>query len=62
MSLKKYNQKRNFKKTPEPAGKIKKAGKELTFVIQKHHARRLHYDFRLEYGGTLKSWAVPKGP
>lgn len=63
MGLKKYNQKRDFKKTPEPPGKLKKnSGKKLAFVIQKHHARRLHYDFRLEFGGTLKSWAVPKGP
>ncbi|MGE3973517.1 MAG: DNA ligase D [Bdellovibrionales bacterium] len=63
MELKKYFSKRNFKKTPEPRGKLKRTrNKELIFVIQKHHARRLHYDFRLEFAGTLKSWAVPKGP
>ena len=60
MSLKEYNRKRDFQKTGEPAGKL--AGKRLhRFVIQKHDASRLHYDFRLEMGGTLKSWAVPKG-
>ena len=60
MSLKEYNQKRNFKKTAEPAGKVAKKGLHR-FVIQKHDASRLHYDFRLEMNGTLKSWAVPKG-
>lgn len=62
MSLKKYNQKRHFKKTPEPKGKVHKKGKKLVFVVQKHDASRLHYDFRLEMEGVLKSWAVPKGP
>jgi bifunctional non-homologous end joining protein LigD len=62
MTLKKYNQKRHFKKTPEPKGKLHKKGKALRFVIQKHDASRLHYDFRLEMEGVLKSWAVPKGP
>ena len=62
MSLKEYKHKRNFKKTPEPAGGKGKAGKDRQYVIQKHAASRLHYDFRLEHDGTLKSWAVPKGP
>ncbi len=62
MSLKKYHQKRKFSKTPEPRGKTAKNKGPLTFVIQKHAASRLHYDFRLELDGVLKSWAVPKGP
>jgi bifunctional non-homologous end joining protein LigD len=57
-----YNAKRDFSITPEPAGKVAKRGKSLSFVIQKHAARSLHYDFRLELDGSLKSWAVPKGP
>jgi bifunctional non-homologous end joining protein LigD len=57
-----YKRKRNFALTPEPAGKVGRKGKALSFVIQKHAARQLHYDFRLELDGTLKSWAVPKGP
>ncbi|MCF2506017.1 DNA ligase D [Dyadobacter sp. CY107] len=61
MSLTKYNEKRSFEKTPEPKGG-KADSEELIFVIQKHHASRLHYDFRLEMDGVLKSWAVPKGP
>jgi bifunctional non-homologous end joining protein LigD len=61
MSLKEYARKRNFKKTAEPkGGRATGAGKHR-FVIQKHAATRLHYDFRLEIGGTLKSWAIPKG-
>src|SRR5689334_3680317 len=62
MSLQKYWQKRDFDITPEPRGKITKSAKALSYFIQRHHATRLHYDFRLELNGTLKSWAVPKGP
>ncbi|WPO77871.1 DNA ligase D [Flavobacterium sp. KACC 22761] len=62
MSLSKYNQKRDFKQTREPKGKIGKSANELIFVVQKHAASHLHYDFRLEINGVLKSWAVPKGP
>src|ERR1700712_2243980 len=65
--LAKYRTKRNFGKTPEPSGEldkhnVKTDGGELCFVIQKHAATRLHYDFRLELGGVMLSWAVPKGP
>jgi bifunctional non-homologous end joining protein LigD len=62
MSLNKYKEKRNFKKTTEPKGKKKPAKDALIFVVQKHAATNLHYDFRLELDGVLKSWAVPKGP
>jgi bifunctional non-homologous end joining protein LigD len=62
MSLEKYQQKRSFDKTPEPKGKTKSKASELIFVIQKHDATNMHYDFRLEMDGVLKSWAVPKGP
>ena len=62
MTLSKYNQKRDFEKTAEPKG-VKRASKgKLQFVVQKHAASHLHYDFRLEINGALVSWAVPKGP
>lgn len=66
MALEEYKRKRDFHKTPEPAGEPVRANKAapapLSFVVQKHAARRLHYDFRLELNGVLLSWAVPKGP
>ena len=60
---KEYAEKRDFTRTPEPPPHHKQSGEgPLVFVVQKHAARRLHYDFRLEVDGTLKSWSVPKGP
>ncbi len=60
--LKEYHKKRNFDKTAEPFGANKEKGGKHIFVIQKHDASNLHYDFRIEMDGVLKSWAIPKGP
>ena len=62
MSLAEYKRKRNFRKSPEPTATKAFSADGLAFVVQKHAASHLHYDFRLELDGTLKSWAVPKGP
>src|SRR5262250_1900410 len=64
MGLREFRRKRDFKKTPEPAGRVADPSRstDRVFVIQKHAASRLHYDFRLELEGVLKSWAVPRGP
>src|SRR5688500_5645637 len=63
MGLQSDHRKRDFRKTPEPRGKVANAGNgKLSFVVHKHAARRLHYDLRLEMAGVLSSWAVPKGP
>src|SRR3989338_8024067 len=61
MILKQYKAKRNLKKSGEPKAKLKSSGKKI-YVIHKHHATNLHYDFRLEMNGVLKSWAIPKVP
>jgi DNA ligase D-like protein (predicted 3'-phosphoesterase) len=61
MALEEYKKKRKFEKTPEPKGKVEK-DKGTVFVVQEHDARNLHWDFRLEDQGVLKSWAVPKKP
>jgi len=60
--LKEYEDKRDFRRTSEATARARQAGNEPIFVIQKHAARTLHYDFRLDVDGVLKSWAVPKGP
>lgn len=62
MDLNKYNRIRNFSSTNEPKGELEESKNELVFVVQEHDASHLHYDFRLESDGLLKSWAIPKGP
>lgn len=63
MALERYHKKRNFQVTPEPRGRVlKRKSQDLMYVIQKHRASHMHYDFRLELNAVLLSWAVPKGP
>src|SRR5438105_3890873 len=63
MPLEEYRRKRDFSRTPEPGPREQKEpGRDLVFVVQQHDATRMHWDFRLELGGVLVSWAVPKGP
>jgi bifunctional non-homologous end joining protein LigD len=62
MSLDEYRRKRRFDKSPEPTGRARRNSRQRIFVVQKHDASRLHYDFRLAINGVLVSWAVPKGP
>src|ERR671935_260365 len=62
VALKEYRRKRHFEVTPEPGAEVKASNTGRLYVIQKHAASHLHYDFRLELDGVLLSWAVPKGP